>query len=351
MATTTNTDENTNDATTTTTTIEIEHVDSLRDGYCYCFFYNHCMYATNGKYLARFSVPQGKLIHVYPKFEEVKHTELFHRLVVHDKFVYMISGEYDDNVPQHQKKKSIDMYKIDLQQDSSDMCTVLPNNTMDCAPSERANSSLIGRTSGSHLQSLVLFGGFNTEYQNDLWEYSLEHGTWQELPQDRQLATRCAHACCYNKHADTMIMFSGYNGEYSDELLEYSFAQQKWITIYEQNPVDRPVPCCLHSMIMIGTKLFITTGQVALGYEQSSHVWEMDMRTHMWKQYKAMRNERACCFFDNQESLYVFHVENRELEQVHIGVQQWDDGMMLSKNLIKLCLRRAFCNVAIICNE
>lgn len=193
----------------------------------------------------------AEAVHIDTCSDTIVHTvaskqaaENFHSIAVYEQYMYVISATYEAT--------PIRVSAYDMQKRQWEFFPVAKTG-----PKNRANSSLIVRTSNVAHRELVIFGGFNKASMNDLWCYSLLSHSWRMLEQKNPVHVRACHACAYDAIYDTMILFSGFNGHYLKDFCEYSFIEQAWKTIPELNPNERPPAMYQHSMIAVGKHKFV----------------------------------------------------------------------------------------------
>lgn len=87
---------------------------------------------------------------------------------------------------------------------------------------------------------IVMFGGYTPALNDETWEYDVGNHTWagpiEPIPRP---SGRRYHEMVYDSAKERLIMFGGYDGTYSDEIWEYDGANQTWegpIT-----PATRPI--------------------------------------------------------------------------------------------------------------
>lgn len=214
--------------------------ESHTSGYYYGTYYQNEIVATNGAQTFHYNMNEQKV----SQSSFISKSQNFQRVALHQDIMYMVSGEYTSN-------NLLNLYAYHI---PSKQWRELP--TLNEPPKARANSSLIVRTSNVAYPELVIYGGFNSIYYNDIWIYSLQTQKWRTVEQQATIETRCAHVCAYDKVQDSMLLFSGYNGKYHADFVEFSFGTNQWTPVIEKNPAERPTPSCLHAMLAVGRHKF-----------------------------------------------------------------------------------------------
>src|SRR5690606_36575501 len=109
---------------------------------------------------------------------------------------------------------------------------------------------------------MYIFGGyFVNNYMNDLYQYHIKSGYWQQLDASC-VSVRSGHSAVVYK--DYMFVFGGYGRKYRDDLLCYDFITKKWRQI-KVNGYCIPSPRRYHRAVLIDHVMYIFAGYGTYG--------------------------------------------------------------------------------------
>jgi N-acetylneuraminic acid mutarotase len=148
----------------------------------------------------------------------------------------------------------------------------------DGPPSARAYHSMVWDTVG---QRVIMFGGYDGAYKNDLWWYNPVSNTWEgpiATGGDGPPSVRAYHSMVWDTVGQRMIMFGGSDGVgvYKNDLWWYDPALNTWT---EKTPANSPPARSAHSMVWDNTRV-IMFGGAGNGYKND--LWWYEPVSNTW---------------------------------------------------------------------
>ncbi|KAH3758063.1 hypothetical protein Pelo_10193 [Pelomyxa schiedti] len=152
------------------------------------------------------------------------------------------------------------------------------------------NSKLLGRMNHTSVycpssDSLLVFGGRNEFFLNDLWQLTLFTNSWKLLSR-QGLSSPSVPTMRYGHSAiffdDNMFIFGGFdcNGNASNELYVYSVVSNTWSCVTVQGEIP---PRYYHGSCEFKGNMFIFGGLSSNGHDLVENVlWKLNLRTFQW---------------------------------------------------------------------
>ena len=129
--------------------------------------------------------------------------------------------------------------------------------------------------------SVILFGGLDGAYRNDVWRFSLSGRTWTKLAESSTGPTgRVDHSAIYDAATNSMVICGGYDGSYRGDVWRFSLTDNTWAKLAGDRAGPEPrqdhSAVCdpgTHSMILFGG----SSGSTRWG-----DVWRFDLQGLTW---------------------------------------------------------------------
>ncbi|MBN1629240.1 MAG: S-layer homology domain-containing protein [Thermoleophilia bacterium] len=147
-------------------------------------------------------------------------------------------------------------------------------------------TTLVGRRGSAAVYAaaggeVVMFGGYGSGYLGDTWSYDPVADAWTQLqPGGRTPVGRHGHSMVYDSSRDKVIMFGGYDGGYLNDLWEYDPVINAWTELRPSGTL--PVGRYDHSMLydVLRHRVVLFAGQLNTG--ASNDLWEYDRAANQW---------------------------------------------------------------------
>jgi len=126
---------------------------------------------------------------------------------------------------------------------------------------------------------MVVFGGSDgVSFMNDVWTLNLATNTWQPLPTSGDFVpVRYGHSATFDPERREMIVFGGYNGAYLDDLYVLSLDSGVWTGVSTPGPSVRDFFSTVYDASRRRVVLF--GGNTGRLYDD---LWALDTRTRTW---------------------------------------------------------------------
>jgi len=149
-----------------------------------------------------------------------------------------------------------------------------------------SGTALVGRRGSAAVYAdvsgkVIMFGGYGSDYLGDTWSYDPVSGAWTQLqPGGRTPVGRHSHCMVYDSSRGKVIMFGGYDGGYLNDLWEYDPVAVTWTELRPSG--TRPVGRHGHSMFYdpLRHTVVLFAGQPNTG--TSNDLWEYDLTANQW---------------------------------------------------------------------
>jgi len=93
---------------------------------------------------------------------------------------------------------------------------------------------------------VILFGGYDGDYDDETWIYNLTDNSWNNMNPISKPLLREQHSMVYDSVHDRTIMFGGLMGSRFDDTWFYNLTDNSWTN---KNPSTKPSSRCDHSMV------------------------------------------------------------------------------------------------------
>ena len=119
-----------------------------------------------------------------------------------------------------------------------------------------------GHTAVSAGDKMLVFGGDDGGYKNDLWEYSMKNNTWEQLKHTGALPpARSDHTAV--SAGDKMLVFGGWDGKEHNDLWEYDIKINTWKQL--NSTIGGPPARSGHTAVSAGDKMLVFGGESRRG--------------------------------------------------------------------------------------
>jgi hypothetical protein len=175
-------------------------------------------------------------------------------------------------------------YKNDLWWYSPVTNTWIDMTTSGISPAVRSNHSMVWDSAG---QRVIMFGGYNGLYKNDLWRYYPVTNTWEQKFTSITPTARSDHSMVWDSDGQRVIMFGGYGSDssmYKNDLWWYDPAANAWTQKILQDSTGSPSSRQGYSMVWNGTKVIMFGGYSSSSPRYKNDLWWYDPAANTWEQ-------------------------------------------------------------------
>jgi hypothetical protein len=127
---------------------------------------------------------------------------------------------------------------------------------------------------------IVLFGGYDTTYDNETWVYDVALDTWTQMSPSTKPSARYYHAMAYDSVNNKVVLYGGFNGVYDNETWVYDFISDNWT---QKSPSIKPSGRYGHAMAYnsVNNKVVLFGG---VGSSYYNEIWVYDVTLDTWTQ-------------------------------------------------------------------
>eukprot|EP00300_Choanocystis_sp_HF-7_P009676 c16567_g1_i1.p1 GENE.c16567_g1_i1~~c16567_g1_i1.p1 ORF type:complete len:337 (-),score=64.09 c16567_g1_i1:105-1115(-) len=181
-------------------------------------------------------------------------------------------------------------------------------------------------------EKMYLFGGFNSTHSlNDLWRYSFASNEWQTIsPTSAKPFPRDRHTLV--TAGNSLIVYGGYNSEMLGDMWRYSIDENTWTRVDGSAPSSGgPGKRRSHSAAMYRNRMFVFGGNN--GHHALQDTWQFDFDTSAWLELSSSRRpsrrSRARLVADGYGNLYMFGGYDGANFKFDLWTYQNNEGWML----------------------
>jgi len=156
--------------------------------------------------------------------------------------------------------------------------------------------------------ALWIFGGYNgTCRVNDLYMFGFRGNTWTKIPDiDPEVPSpRHSHCSCSSEAKHALYVFGGYDGNYLNDLYEFSSQKQTWKRLPHVGLP--PSPRYRASLVCAGHHLVCSMGHD--GYHHLNDLYTYDLESNTWASLPtsgpspAPRDSHTACVLGNNQMI------------------------------------------------
>ncbi len=135
---------------------------------------------------------------------------------------------------------------------------------------------------------VLLFGGFQPDFLDDLWSLDIGTSTWTQLSGEKgkaRPAQRDAHATFVGSDSNHFYVFGGLNrSSVLNDLWRWDIKKKTWEEIKPAEPsAPWPELRLTHRMLNISPDTALMFGGLSPGFESLAELWSFDTKTDRWQ--------------------------------------------------------------------